>query len=477
MYTIANAGYQRVRALGHRRYHGDKRFDKFDQQWSSGHFEGTSADYDDLFIYFVSGFLSYRDRYLSRSYYPGEPSYHGLDVDGLEGFARVLPMVAAWLGSGRKPEISSLFHGNVNLADDFRKGLIAGTNPRSGGYWGKAPKFNQRVVEAALIALSLYLGADALWRPLTRIEKDNLANWLYTAGTVEVPSNNWLLFSVLINLVLRHLGVKYSQDVIDSRYLLFKSFYLGGGWFSDGPAEQHLVDYYNVWCIHVVLSVVSLIDPQFDERFLKSARIEFLSSFKYLLGPAGFPIMGRSVCYRLSVCAPLILGSVLSPQVIAPGLARRSLDAIWAHFLNQGVLRRGVLTQGFYGTDLRFLDNYSGPASSLWSLLSLATAFAQPEQSLFWTGNPGLLPVEEESYEIDLPEIGWRIIGDKTTSSIALRQLRVTQEQAVVPTPVSRFAHLGLLWGNQLRPENRQTKYNLKEYRSDNPISGINTPK
>lgn len=386
----------------------------------------------------------------------------------------MLPMVAAWLGSGRAPVICSLFHGNVNLADQFRQGLVAGTTPRSGGYWGQAIGFNQLVVEAAHIALSLHLASDTLWHQLTQSEKDNLANWLYKAGTVEVPSNNWLLFSVLIQSVLRELGARYSQEVIDSRYALFKSFYIGSGWFSDGsPEPKPIVDYYNAWCIHSLLSVIKLMAPQFDESFIESAQRDFLTSFKYFVGPAGFPIMGRSICYRLSVSAPLILGSSLYPDVIAPGLARRSMDALWAHFLKHNVLRLGVLTQGFYGADLRFLDSYSGPASSLWSLLSLAAAFAQPKHGLFWTGSPGLLPVEEASYDIDLPEVGWRVTGDNTTAKITLRQLHVNQDQAAAANDVSLFANLRMLAGNDIRPVNEHAKYGMKEYSSDRPITAL----
>jgi hypothetical protein len=101
----------------------------------------------------------------------------------------------------------------------------------------------------------------------------------------------------------------------------------------------------------------------------------------------------------MAVPAPLIFASTFDPASIAPAQARRALDLTWDFFLEHGALREGRVTQGYCGDDPKILDNYSGPASCLWSLRSLIVALHLPPEADFWTQDAAPLPVEQGDFE------------------------------------------------------------------------------
>ena len=37
-----------------------------------------------------------------------------------------------------------------------------------------------------------------------------------------------------------------------------------------------------------------------DKAFIANVRRQFLTTYAYLIGPRGFPVLGRSVCYRMA---------------------------------------------------------------------------------------------------------------------------------------------------------------------------------
>ena len=77
--------------------------------------------------------------------YRGLPGRNGYRVSGLEGFARTAPLFAAWVASGR-PQQVALTKGaaSVDLVEWLRRGLVAGSDPRSVDYWGNMSSGDQR---------------------------------------------------------------------------------------------------------------------------------------------------------------------------------------------------------------------------------------------------------------------------------------------------------------------------------------------
>ncbi len=429
--------------------------------------------YNDLFYYLINGFIRYRTIDGAHAFYPGEPSNNGSRIDAMEGFTRILPLISAWLGSSRNPDFKSYDGRILNLMDLARDGLIAGTDEKSAGYWGHINDYDQRAYEAGDVALSLWLLRDSLWVKLDEPQKKRIVAWLLEINNKKIWNNNWHVSPILVNMILKAFGYPIDDAAIQSHYGKLKSFYKGNGWFSDGP--DNVYDYYNAWSIHYCLFWISLIDPSFDEKFIKAALREFLEYYKYFFSPAGIPIMGRSLCYRIATPSPLVAGAFKTPNLISPGLARRALDCTWKYFISKGALAGGNLTQGYCGEDLRIVDNYSGPASCLFSLRSLVVAFLHRPDSAFWTAPEEQLPVERTDYSILIPSINWKIEGLKAEQRV---QIIIDDNAANSCGEIRSYGlirkTIGKLLGRPYRPNNHCVKYRQRTYSSSNPFCGCN---
>ena len=433
---------------------------------------GRSPDrlsYENLFLYLLEGFERHRSPHGARAFYPGLPSGHGAAIDGLEGFSRSAPLWGAWVRSGRPRSVVLTTGRAVDLAAEFRRGLLAGTDPASEEYWGTVHDRDQRIVEAADIALSVWLFRSCVWDDLGAPEKERVAAWLGQVLGKEVWDNNWHFFPVLVDAVLRSLGREGDREGAARHTARILEFHRGEGWFSDGPGE--VFDYYNAWGIHYALAWLGRIDPSWNPEFVAAVRSKFLAGYRYLIGPAGFPVLGRSACYRIAAPTPLVFGQETDPQVVSPAEARRALDAIWSYFVTRGALHGGNVTQGYFGTDARLLENYSGPASALWSTRSLIAAFSLPEGSSFWRSPAGALPVELASYEVELGPPGWKVTGDRESQTIQIEILanrEAGDEPLEEPGALDRL--VGTLFRTARRPGNRKAKYGRRFYRSDVPF-------
>lgn len=427
--------------------------------------------YDSLFRYFITGWESYRTPEGSGAVYPGLPSKHGAAADRMEGFARLAPLVAAWISSGRTSSVELYDGSTMNLGALLRVGVLAGTDPRSPGYWGPINHRDQRIVEASDVALALWLTRPTLWSRLSAAEQAQVGRWLYQVNGKRVSDNNWHLFVTFTNVVLHALGQPADLIAARQHYTRLKSFYRGDGWFSDGPSAAF--DYYNAWGIHYLLYWLDRVDPNWDAEFIRDSFGLFLRKYRYLFGPGGFPIRGRSVCYRMAVPAPVIAGLSLNPPTVPADEARRMLDEIWQYFLARGAARAGTVTQGYCGPDPRILDNYSGPASCLWSLRSLVMAFSLPPDHPFWTATAGWSPVDTADVDVSIPTIGWRIVGRKGSGYVSILNADSARSDQTVLRSAGLIHRAGeYIFGRPFRPENTQAKYHRGVYRGDQPFCG-----
>src|SRR5450432_1387433 len=120
--------------------------------------------YAGLFRYFARGFVDHLDPTGSRVQYCGAPSNNTYPMSGVEGFARTAPLLAAWAYSGRDVQFADPESGRrVDLLDLLRRGILAGVDPQSPGYWGAITDNGQRIVEAADIARILWMTRTRLW--------------------------------------------------------------------------------------------------------------------------------------------------------------------------------------------------------------------------------------------------------------------------------------------------------------------------
>ncbi len=421
--------------------------------------------YDALFHYFLAGFRSHASRGGARVYYCGAASNAGHRLDGLEGFARTAPLFAAWLYSGRPALVHSELTGEeIDLVGILRKGILAGVDRNSAEYWGDISASDQRRVEAADIARVLWLTRPLIWDRLSHSERHEILRWLLPASVFESPKNNWALFPIVVSLVLAQLEpeqfTEASKTSAREQFAAYRRLYRESGWFSDPPNG---VDFYNTWAISYELFWINKLDPQFDPDFIPSAIASSGALTEHLISPRGIPIMGRSVCYRTALPVPVLAAQNVDPSN-HPARARRALDAVWSYFLSHDVLRDGSLSQGYFGTDLRFLDPYSGTGSCQWGLRSLIIAYLDAPDTPFWRVDPAPLPVEEADYRIELPLLGWRVTGEQRSGNITI-EILANAAGRLAPEQYTWKARLTeLLTRRPQRPHNHEAKYESRMY-------------
>jgi len=189
----------------------------------------------------------------------------------------------------------------LNRVPRLRRGLLAGTDPKSSGYWGRIRSWDQRIVETADVARIVWMTRGQIWQRLDTQQRVQVAAWLQQGEGKKTPDNIWLLFPVTVEVVLRSLGVvgPGADSASNPNYRTFKQNYLGNGWFSDPPLG---VDFYNTWGMSYELFWISYIDPQFDRDFIRSSLKQSAQFTAHLIGTDGVPMMGRSTIERRFRC-------------------------------------------------------------------------------------------------------------------------------------------------------------------------------
>jgi len=428
----------------------------------------TRKDFENLEAYFQDGFEAYKDAEGASAHYPGLSSDHRGRTDRIEGFTRMAPLLAVWVRANSPP--STQAQRSRQLLID---GLTHGSDPKSPGYWGQIHDNDQRIVEASDVALTVWLLRDSAWPDLTPATRLQVIQWLLQVNDKKVPDNNWHLFVTYVNLVVRALGYQDDEKEALAHYSRFRGFYKGDGWFSDGPEPRF--DYYNAWGIHYQLFWIDQVAPTFDHAFITTALDQFAQKLVFLIGPNGIPILGRSICYRMAVSAPLILDQRLAHASVSPGVARRALDVTWRYFIRRGGVGNGRITQGYCASDARLLDNYSGPASCFWSLRSLIAALYLAPSDAFWEAPEQPLPVERSNYTIEFQQPGWIVRGSSPDLIV------IDRPSGSGPYPLKDEGLLLLTYDRLAkrahRPENELAKYGGSEYRSDVPFCGCAVPR
>lgn len=431
----------------------------------------TRRKYEYLFRYLLTGFWSYQSAIPSLVNYYGLASWYDARVQAMEGFTRFLPLICAWLSAGHSSQVALLNGEVIDLEEIIHGGLLAGTDPASEGYWGEMTNCDQRICESAFLALSYRLMPDSIWKRFSPTEKKQMVDYILKSNGKIITDNNWNMFPVWINKVAASLGFEHEEEEVQTHFDRIKSFYRGEGWFTDGqPQGKDRFDYYNVFIFHFFLHWLMVFEPEFEGKFIKAAVGRFLETYPYLLTPAGVPFRGRSIPYRMALAAPVIAGCRLDPPLIPPGQARRAFDTLMTHFITRGAIARGTVTQGYYQEDLRWLDVYIGPASSLLSLAGLALALSIPFDEPFWTDPELPLPVEQGDFRLAIPSIDWEILGFQGNREVIIRVGNNNQKQI----PIANYTMLHWLAEKLLRkpfrPQNWATKYDMEYYTSRNPV-------
>jgi hypothetical protein len=374
---------------------------------------------------------------------PGRYSTSGADSDALEGFARSFLIAAARIAGGGD---------TLDLAARYREGLLAGTEPGGCQEWPRGVDCvlplagrTQPIVEAANIAVALHLCRQQLWDALSSREQHQVADWLeHHARRVPWP-NNWVLFTAVIEAFLSSAGVDTTRFRSDDQVRWAESWYLGGGWYTDGVRRN--IDYYNAWVIHPFLwawydMVGRQRDPDAAWRW-RQRLTEFGQTYPYLFGGNGSPVFqGRSLTYRTAALAPLWLGEMTGTSTLPPGAVRRLASGVLRYFVSAGVGSDGPLSLGWRGAEhLPLTQHYSGPGSPYFAGMGFL-GLALPADHPVWTDAERPQPGEVADAAVALPGAGWLIQSTKDDGVVRLLNHGSDHITAGTPDPDPLYAKL-----------------------------------
>ena len=221
--------------------------------------------------------------------------YENLSAD-VEAFARPLwGLVPFWAGGGENETFEKL----------YITGITSGADKKNDGYWGDCHDKDQRFVEMAAFAYGLIFAPEKVWEPLKSTAKNNFEKWLYSINDKEVCDSNWTFFRVLVNVALKKVGRKYSQEQLDKDIARIDEFYLGNGWYIDGLHGQK--DYYIGFAFHfygLIYAVAMEDDDKERSDIYKERATEFAKTFIYWFDEDGEALpYGRSLTYRFAQAA------------------------------------------------------------------------------------------------------------------------------------------------------------------------------
>ncbi|WKS82054.1 DUF2264 domain-containing protein [Edwardsiella tarda] len=426
---------------------------------------------DMLVRYVAEAFDHYAVWDYSHAYYPGRPSQQNARTDAMEGCSRVLPTLAAWLHGAVSQAQGSVLSGlngqRWDIADLLSRAFLAGTDPAHPGYWGTLHDYDQRICESADLALALWLSKRWVWARYDVRQREQVLAWFAQVPARQTVDNNWHLFGLTVEMVLRDL--RGEGEVDQQKYQRIKEFHVGEGWFRDGARGNY--DYYNAWGFHYSLYWLNQIDPQFDQAFIQQTLQQFNAGYRHLLTPQGIAFFGRSACYRLAAAAPLLAEASQAPSPATLGLAKRALAVTLRYFIANGAMRAGAPTQGLFADDARLVDNYSGPASSFWSLRALNIALYSAPQNGLWQAQEQPLPIEQHDFSLRIEATGMQLLGCRETGeSVVLFRHDYTQAQTPLSRRLSRQRPwqwlLESLTGRAERPKNNLLRKGVTCYSS-----------
>ncbi|RCH68129.1 DUF2264 domain-containing protein [Streptomyces sp. SDr-06] len=342
---------------------------------------------------------------------PGaRPSWSGPRSDGLEGYARTWLLAALRVaGAGGEDP-----HGHL---DRYAEGLASGTrrpvataelSPASPDAWPLTTHVRQAIVEAASVALGLRLTRPWLWDKLDDRTRRRTVDWLLPALGPSPVDNNWWLFGLTVAGFLLDAGIETGRAAATIERALERvdQWYLGDGWYSDGP--HRAFDHYNAWALHFypVLHAHLGGDQELLDRYGPRLHAQ-LNAHARLFGADGAPMpYGRSLTYRFAAAAAPWLGALTGHTPLSPGATRRLASGTLKYFLDRPEGRgatdaAGLLTLGWHGPYPPVVQHYSGPASPYWAAKGYLGLLLPPGHPV-WTDVEEPLPAETEDAAVAL---------------------------------------------------------------------------
>ena len=316
------------------------------------------------------------------------------DVVYMEAFARLLAGVAPWLAlpDDDTPEGKQ----RKQMREWTLESLKNAVDPDNPDYllWSG---HHQILVDASYLANSFIRAPEALWKPLDQLTKERYIERFKSLRTIRPAYNNWLLFRAMIEVFLASIDEEYDGYALEIAIRKINEWYVGDGWYSDGPGFS--LDYYNGFVIHSMLvEIVEVMEAKrirpAVSRDLALRRMErYNRLLERLISPeATFPVIGRSVTYRMGAFQPLALAAwkYEMPKGVSEGQLRNALTSVMKRMFSSGIdnfCKEGYLVLGFMGHHPDLADFYTNNGSLyITSLVFLPLGL--PANHTFWTSAP-----------------------------------------------------------------------------------------
>lgn len=325
------------------------------------------------------------------------PTWDGRDkgVTYMECFGRLMAGITPWLSL--PDDETAEGKQRRQLREWALKSYAQAVDPDSPDYllWYKE---GQPLVDAAYIAESFLRGYDALWLPLDSVTKQRYIREFQQLRRVNPSYSNWLLFSATVESFLRKAGAGSDYYRISSALRKMEEWYVGDGWYSDGP--HFAFDYYNSFVIQPMylecLEIITdggkrnqwVISKDLYQKALKRTQRYSMILERFISPEGALPVFGRSITYRTGTLQPLALLAWRQqlPKELTNGQVRAAMTAVMKRMFsgNQNFNEKGFLTLGFNGKQPKISDYYTNNGSLYMASLAFLP-LGLPADHPFWT--------------------------------------------------------------------------------------------
>jgi hypothetical protein len=308
-------------------------------------------------------------------------------VNHAEALARVLAGIGPWLECKVTDPVEAAAQQRLGLAV---APALASLADAAASDYVPLGAHRQGLVVGGMLALAILRAPRACWNGLQSETRRGLIVQLAECQRISPLANNWQLFSGAIEVLLHKLGTANAIGVAMSRLERMESWYLGDGWYGDGP--EFRTDYYNSFVIHPFILAchaglgTAIPRDRATVAILRAQR--HAEVLERMIGADGsMPVLGRSMAYR---CANLHLLGLLAlagllPRTLAAGQARGAMQRVILRTLDApGTFdQAGWLVPGLAGDQ----PGLAEPYISCGSLYMCSLAFLPlglPPEAPFW---------------------------------------------------------------------------------------------
>lgn len=318
------------------------------------------------------------------------------DVTYMECFGRLMAGLAPWLSLADDDTPEGIQR--KQLREWALKSYANAVDPLNPDYllWRQE---GQTLVDAAYIAESFLRGYDALWMPLDSLTKQRYITEFTQLRRVDPSYSNWLLFSATVESFLRKAGAPSDTYRISSSLRKIEEWYVGDGWYSDGP--HFAFDYYNSFVIHPMYiealeifteagkhkKIWNMPGCNYHTAIARAQRFGVI--LERLISPEGtLPVVGRSITYRTGSLQTLALLAWRNwlPEELSNGQVRAGMTAVIKRMFgnNRNFNEKDFLTLGFNGSQPGISDYYTNNGSLYMASLAFLP-LGLPADNPFWT--------------------------------------------------------------------------------------------